>query len=85
MASGVREALDQPKHHERERERADAGGTAWVAAHDGNPHRVVEPARENDADHGGRAVSSRQRKRRGPLARPEQPGPAESLERLREQ
>src|SRR5207249_5048236 len=62
-----------------------AGRTARGAADDGDPHRVVEAARKDKAYQGGAAVAGRERKRRGPLVRPEQPSPAERLERLGEE
>ena len=70
----------------RERaERAHAGRAARVAADDGDPHRVVEAAGEDEADQGGASVAGRERKRRRALVRPEQSSPAERLERLGEQ
>jgi hypothetical protein len=43
-----RGAVDQTQHEEREAERADPRGTAGVAANDGDPDDVVEPARQDE-------------------------------------
>jgi hypothetical protein len=59
-----------------------AGRTTWVAAHDRDPHRIVEAAGKDDTDQRRTAVTGDERKRRGPLAVGEQPCPPECLERL---
>jgi hypothetical protein len=67
-----------------ERQSARAGGTAWVAADDGSPHRVVEAAGKDDSDQRGTAVARGERERLRPLSRREESSPPVGFERLGE-
>ena len=75
-------AVDRAEHDEREAERTHAAGTGWVAADDGNPHRVVKAPGKHEADQRSAAVAGRERQRLRPLVRREQPPPSVRLERL---
>jgi hypothetical protein len=77
-----RGAVDQTEHDQREADCPQTGRTTWVAAHDRDPHRIVEAAGKDDTDHRRAAVTGDERKRRGPLAVRKQPCPPECLERL---
>src|SRR5207244_4903602 len=79
------DGVDQTEHDQRETKRAHAGATAWIAANDGDAHRVIETAGEQDTDQGGSPVASGKRKRSRPLIRREQPPPSARLEALSEQ
>ncbi len=79
---GQRGAVDQAEHDQREADCPQTGRTTWVAAHDRDPHRIVEATGEHDTDQRRATVASYKRERRGPLAVREQPCPAERLERL---
>ena len=78
-------AVDRAEHDEREAERTHAAGTGWVAADDGNPHRVVKAPGKHEADQRSAAVAGRERQRLRPLVRREQPPPSVRLERLGEE
>jgi hypothetical protein len=45
-----RGTVDQTEHDKREADCPQTGGTTWVAAHDRDPHRIVEATRKNDID-----------------------------------
>ena len=77
-----RGAVDQTEHDKREADCPQTGRTTWVAAHDSDPHRIVEAAGKEETDQGCAAVAGYQRQRRGPLTVREQPCPPECLERL---
>ena len=78
------DGVDQAEHDQRETQRAHARATAWVAADDGDAHRVVETAGKQDPDQSGSAVAGRKRERPRPLAGREQPAPSPRLEALSE-
>src|SRR4030095_7620906 len=77
--------VDQPEHDKREADCPQTGRTTWVAAHNRDPHRIVEAPGKDDTDQRRAAVTGDERKRRGPLAVREQPCPPECLERLGEE
>jgi hypothetical protein len=77
-----RRAVDQAEHDKREADCAQTGRTAWVAADDRDPHRIVEAAGKDDTDQRRAAVAGYKGKWRGPLAVRKQPRPPECLERL---
>ena len=77
-----RGAVDQAEHDQREADCPQTGRTTWVAAHDRDPHRIVEAAGKDDTDQRRAAVAGYKRKRRGPLTVREQARPSECLERL---
>jgi len=58
---GKRGAVDQAEHHEREADCPQAGRTTWVAAHNRDPHRIVEAAGKNDTDQRRAAVTGHER------------------------
>jgi hypothetical protein len=77
-----RGAVDQAEHDQRETDRPQAGRAPRVAAHDCDPHRIVESAGKDDTDQRRAAVTGNERKRRRPLAIREQPAPPECLQCL---
>ena len=78
------DGVDQTEHDQGETQCPHAGATAWIAANDGNAHRVVETAGEHDTGQGGAAVAGRKRQWPRPLIRGEQPSPSPRLEALSE-